>query len=181
MTNDPRSRSGSPPAMTIDTNDTIRARAEECQRIVDEAISKLISGPAFLERLKGTGATLDEARDYIEQYTQRRRDQEAEVQPTSHLPVYSPIRTFQIRLTLPHRSPGHCFVPRSIISSRLPLKPPQFLATPSLMSWQVFSDCLALKVPSLRPCLQKHHICPSSLTQPRLILTSKDSGSPFCL
>jgi hypothetical protein len=61
MSNDPRFRSGSPPAATDDTYDTIRARAEECQRIVDEAISKFISGPAFLERLKGAGATPDEA------------------------------------------------------------------------------------------------------------------------
>jgi len=94
-------------------------------------------------------------------------------QPTSHLPVYSPIRTFQIRLTLLHRLPGHCFVPRSIISSRLPLKLPQFLVTPTLMSWRVFLDCLALKVPSLHLCLQRHHIYPSFLTWPQWILILK--------
>jgi hypothetical protein len=68
------SHSPSPPATT---NETIRVRAEECQKIVDEAVSGLISSPAFLERLKGAGATPDEARDYIEQFTQRRRDREA--------------------------------------------------------------------------------------------------------
>jgi hypothetical protein len=66
------SRPTSPPA-----DETIRARAEECQRIVDEAISTFISGPAFLDRLKVAGATPDEARDYVEQYTHRRRDQDA--------------------------------------------------------------------------------------------------------
>jgi len=65
------SRSPSPLA-----DETIRARAEECQRIVDEAISMFITGPAFLDRLKAAGATPDEARDYIEQYTQQRRDQD---------------------------------------------------------------------------------------------------------
>jgi hypothetical protein len=74
MSDVPPSRSPSPPATT---EDAIRARAEECQKIVDDAISGFISGPAFLERLKGAGATPNEARDYIEQYTQCRRDQEA--------------------------------------------------------------------------------------------------------
>ena len=58
MSDAPPIRSPSPPA-TID--EIIRVRAEECQRIVDEAISGFISGPAFLERLKGAGATADEA------------------------------------------------------------------------------------------------------------------------
>jgi hypothetical protein len=36
-----------------------------------------MSGVDFLERLKGAGATTEEARDYIDQYSQRRRDREA--------------------------------------------------------------------------------------------------------
>jgi hypothetical protein len=75
MTDAPVSRGASPLAQT---EDTVRACAEECQRIVDDAISNSISGPAFLARLKDAGATADEARDYIKQYTQRRRGQEAE-------------------------------------------------------------------------------------------------------
>jgi hypothetical protein len=75
MTNAPVSHGASPPAQI---ENTVRARAEECQRIVDDVISNSISGPAFLARLKDARATADEARDYIEQYTQRRRGQEAE-------------------------------------------------------------------------------------------------------
>jgi hypothetical protein len=98
MSNVPRSRSASPSGPNNSTEDTVRARAEECQRIVDEAISNLTPGPAFLEQLKGTGATPEEARDYIEQYAQRRRVQEtarstdegglppASTQPNSNVP-----------------------------------------------------------------------------------------------
>src|ERR1700733_2576614 len=69
------SRPASPPAQI---EDTIRVRAEECQRIMDDVISHSISGPTFLERLKDAGATAEEARDYIEQYSQCRMGQEAE-------------------------------------------------------------------------------------------------------
>ena len=76
MSNDSRFCSGSPLAATNDTYDTICAYTEECQRIVDEAILKFISGLAFLEWLEGAGVTPNEAWHYIEQYTQHRRDQE---------------------------------------------------------------------------------------------------------
>jgi hypothetical protein len=66
---------GASPAASL--NDAVQLRAEECQRIVEEAISESLSGPVFLERLKETGATPDEVRDYIEQFTQRRTNQEA--------------------------------------------------------------------------------------------------------
>ena len=56
------------PAVSIDN--TIQARAEEFQRIVDEAISESLSGPIFFERLKGAGASPDEAQDYISQFSQ---------------------------------------------------------------------------------------------------------------
>ena len=61
------------PAGSIDN--TVQARAEEFQRIVDEAISESLTGPIFLERLKGAGASPDEAQDYISQFSQRRREQ----------------------------------------------------------------------------------------------------------
>jgi hypothetical protein len=66
MSNAPSSRTASPLA---ETEDDIRARAEACQKIVDDAISGSISGPSFLERLKDAGATPNEAKDYIDQYT----------------------------------------------------------------------------------------------------------------
>jgi hypothetical protein len=87
MSNAPSSRGASPPAQT---EDAIRARAEECQKIVDDAISESISGPAFLQRLKDAGATPDEARDYIDQYTQRRRDQEVAGSANAGLPSGQP-------------------------------------------------------------------------------------------
>ena len=71
-------------------DEAIRARAEECQRIVDEAISESVSGPTFLERLKGAGATPDEARDYIEQFTARRRIQESGSSNTGGQPPGQP-------------------------------------------------------------------------------------------
>ena len=73
MTDVLASRSASPPATS---EAAIHACAEECQRIVDKSISGFISGPAFIERLKGAGATPDESQDYIEQYSQCRRDQD---------------------------------------------------------------------------------------------------------
>jgi hypothetical protein len=63
MSNAP-SRGESPGASA---DDVIRARAEECQQIVDKAILESSSGLVFLERLKDAGATPDEARDYIQQ------------------------------------------------------------------------------------------------------------------
>ena len=62
------------PAGSIDN--TVQARAEEFQRIVDEAISGLFTGPIFLERLKAARATPDEAQDYISQFSQRRRERD---------------------------------------------------------------------------------------------------------
>jgi hypothetical protein len=52
--------------------DVIRARAEACQKLVDDAASGSISGPIFLERLRDTGVTPDEAKDYISQLSNRR-------------------------------------------------------------------------------------------------------------
>ena len=49
-------------------------QAEEFQRIMDEAISGLFTGPIFLESLKAAGATPDEAQDYISQFSQCRRE-----------------------------------------------------------------------------------------------------------
>lgn len=63
------------PAGSID--DTVQVRAEEFQRIVDEAVSESLTGPIFLERLKAAGATPDEAQDYISQFSQRRKEREA--------------------------------------------------------------------------------------------------------
>ena len=74
MSNALQHHSGSPPDASVET---VRVRAEECQRIVEEAITGVMSGPEFLERLKGVGATTEEARDYIDQYSQCRRDREA--------------------------------------------------------------------------------------------------------
>jgi hypothetical protein len=74
MSNAPQHHSGNSPDASIEA---IRVRAEECQRIVEEAITGSMSGPDFLERLKGAGATTEEARYYIDQYSQRRRDREA--------------------------------------------------------------------------------------------------------
>jgi hypothetical protein len=74
MTNAPQVR---PANLSFTSNEAIRAHAEACQRIVEEAITGFMSGPTFLDRLKEAGATTEEARDYIEQYTQRRRDREA--------------------------------------------------------------------------------------------------------
>ncbi|KAF8233294.1 hypothetical protein L208DRAFT_1557284 [Tricholoma matsutake] len=50
--------------------------AEECQRIVEEAITGSMFSLDFLDHLKGAGVTTEEARDYIDQYSQHRRDQE---------------------------------------------------------------------------------------------------------
>lgn len=60
------------PVGSIDN--TVQARAEEFQQIVDEAVSESFTGPIFLERLKAAGATPDEAQDYIAQLNQRRRE-----------------------------------------------------------------------------------------------------------
>lgn len=68
MSNVP-SRHGSPLANNIDD---IRACAEACQKLGDDAVAGTISGPVFLEGLKGTGATPDEARDYIKQLSEHR-------------------------------------------------------------------------------------------------------------
>jgi hypothetical protein len=87
MSNVPPSCSASPPGQT---EDAIRAQAEECQKIVDDTLSESISGPAFLRHLKEAGATPDEARDYIEQYTQRRGDQEATGSANAGLPSGQP-------------------------------------------------------------------------------------------
>jgi len=64
---DAQSRGGSPVAPL---DHVIQLRAEECQRILDEAILESASGPVFLEQLKGTGATPDEVHDYIKQFSQ---------------------------------------------------------------------------------------------------------------
>jgi hypothetical protein len=45
---------------------------EACQKLVDNAVAGTIGGPAFLEGLKATGATPDEAGDYIMQFPERR-------------------------------------------------------------------------------------------------------------
>lgn len=60
----------SPPAFNADV---ICARAEACQKLVDDAVARTISGPDFLEGLKATGATPNEARDYIGQFSECRR------------------------------------------------------------------------------------------------------------
>jgi hypothetical protein len=63
------------PEVSIDH--TVQARAEEFQRIMDEAISESHTEPAFLERLKAAGATPDKAQDYISQFSQCRKEREA--------------------------------------------------------------------------------------------------------
>jgi hypothetical protein len=64
---------------------------------VDDAISGSISGPSFLERLKDAGATPNEAKDYIDQYTQRHRNQETtgsnNAIPPPGQPVANPVDT----------------------------------------------------------------------------------------
>ena len=69
MSNESASHAASLPAQT---EETIRACTEEFQRIVDDAVANSIPGLTFLASLKGAGATMDEAGDYIDQYTQRR-------------------------------------------------------------------------------------------------------------
>ena len=59
------------------SNKAIQACTKACQRIVEEAITGFMSGLTFLGHLKEAGATTEEARDHINQYTQCRRDQEA--------------------------------------------------------------------------------------------------------
>ncbi|KAF8234176.1 hypothetical protein L208DRAFT_1394512 [Tricholoma matsutake] len=90
MYNEPILRATSPPAQT---EEIICARAEECQRIVDDAVSCSIPGPAFLACLKDAGATTDEARDYIEQYAQRRRGPETERPVDAGPSVPNPVDT----------------------------------------------------------------------------------------
>jgi hypothetical protein len=60
----------SPPA--FDT-DTVCACAEACQKLVDDMVAGTISGPVFLKHFKATGATPDKAGDYIQQFSEHRR------------------------------------------------------------------------------------------------------------
>jgi hypothetical protein len=86
---------GSPPAFDADA---VRTRAEACQKLVDDAVAGTISGPVFLEGLKATGATPDEAGDYIRQFSERRR--QAVGNPTdsgeAHRPATTPAGPSQV-------------------------------------------------------------------------------------
>ena len=73
MSDEPTLGATSPLAQT---EETICTCAEEFQRIVDDAVSYSIPGLTFLALLKDAGAIMDEARDYINQYTQCRRSPE---------------------------------------------------------------------------------------------------------
>jgi len=62
--------------------DVICTWAEECQWIVNEVILESCSGPVFLECLKNARASPDEVHDYIQQFTEQRRNQET-VEPAN--------------------------------------------------------------------------------------------------
>ena len=79
-------------------DNAIHARAEECQRIVDNALTEFVSGAVLLERLKEAGATPDEAQDYITQFTARGTIQESGSSNTRGQP---PMAMVRIPLTLP--------------------------------------------------------------------------------
>ena len=161
MSNALQHHSGSPPDASVET---VQVRTEECQRIVEEAITGVMSGPEFLEPLKGVGVTTEEARDYIDQYSQRRRDREAAgtadegSQPPDHpnLDNPNPIDTAT--------SVAWALL-RSKVSHLQPTSP-QATSTPGNSLSDELANLLGL-------CSRKHPTYPSSLTRLQTTLTLK--------
>ncbi|KAG6894241.1 hypothetical protein C0993_012003 [Termitomyces sp. T159_Od127] len=60
-----------PPDESRDAVDVVRARAEACQRLIDEAVEGRIAVPQFIQALKDMGLNAAEARDHADEVMQR--------------------------------------------------------------------------------------------------------------
>lgn len=75
---------------TQSDEEIVRTRTEACQRIIDDAMSGLLSGETFITKLRETGITAEEAEDFINQLEQRQAQQgtnpDSEPRPSSPIP-----------------------------------------------------------------------------------------------
>jgi hypothetical protein len=68
----------------------VRTIADKCQRLVDQAAVGVITKSQFLDRIREAGASVDEAKEYVDQLSDRLRRPAVQSRNHSSIDVVSP-------------------------------------------------------------------------------------------